>query len=121
MQSRADAQGEESEARRRDLNDQIASDDIQAKSQRARAQQLSDSLDAAGAYLQSAEKQFDAGRRSWQDLMSSAREVTQLRIQLIDCHIQAWIAAERLRLVSVGLDAYLGVSDLSSPPDKAGN
>ncbi len=121
MQSRADAQGEESEARRRDLNDQIASDDIQAKSQRARAQQLSDSLDAAGAYLLSAEKQFDAGRRSWQDLMSSAREVTQLRIQLIDCHIQAWIAAERLRLVSVGLDAYLGVSDLSSLPDKAGN
>ena len=120
-QARMDAQLEDFDARRRELSDQIASDDIQVTSQLARSQQLGVSLEAAGAYLQSAEKQFDAGRRSWQDLMSSAREATQLRVQLIDTQTMSWIAAQRISLMSWGLDAYLDAPEITLQSGKAGN
>jgi hypothetical protein len=39
--------------------------------------------------------------------MNSAREKAQLRAQLADTSAQAWLAAQRLRLNTQGLDAYL--------------
>jgi outer membrane protein TolC len=68
---------------------------------------LQQSLEAADAYLKSSEIQFDNGRRSWQELMNSAREKAQLRVQLADTRAQAWLAKQRLHLNSLGLDAYL--------------
>jgi len=106
-QSRVEAQRQDLEARRRDLIDLIIGDQLYRNSQMQRAQQLQQSLEAADAYLKSSETQFDNGRRSWQELMNSAREKAQLRVQLADSLGQAWLAAERLRLNTKGLDVYL--------------
>lgn len=106
-QSRVEAQRQDLEVRRRDLSDLLTADQLQRISQTQRARQLQQSLEAADAYLKSSETQFDNGRRSWQELMNSAREKAQLRVQLADTRAQAWLAAERLRLNTQGLDAYL--------------
>lgn len=106
-QSRLEAQRQDMEVRRRDLDDLLAADQLQSFSQGQRSQQLLQSLGAADAYLKSSETQFANGRRSWQELMNSAREKAQLRVQLADTRAQAWLAAQRLRLNSLGLDAYL--------------
>ena len=106
-QSRVEAQRQDLEVRRRDLSDQLTGDQLQRISQSQRARQLQQSLEAADAYLKSSEIQFDNGRRSWQELMNSAREKAQLRVQLADTRAQAWLAAERLRLNTHGLDTYL--------------
>ncbi|MBD8051748.1 TolC family protein [Limnohabitans sp. JUR4] len=109
-QSRVEAQRQDLEVRRRDLSDQLTADQLQRTSQQQRALQLQQALEAAQAYLQSSETQFDNGRRSWQELMNSAREKAQLRAQLADASAQAWLAAERLRLNTQGLDSYLSSS-----------
>jgi adhesin transport system outer membrane protein len=106
-QSRVESQRQDLEMRRRDLIDLITADQLQGITQMKRARQLQQSLEAADAYLQSSETQFDNGRRSWQELMNSAREKAQLRAQLADTSAQAWLAAQRLRLNTQGLDAYL--------------
>jgi len=106
-QSRVEAQRQDLEVRRRDLSDQLIADQLQQTSQQQRALQLQQALEAAQAYLQSSETQFDNGRRSWQELMNSAREKAQIRAQLADTTAQAWLAAERLRLNTQGLDNYL--------------
>lgn len=106
-QSRVLAQEQELEARRKDLFDLLASDQLQQQSQILRYQQLQHALAAADAYLQSSETQFSAGRRSWQELMNSAREKAQLLAQLADTGAQAWLTRERLKLNTIGLDAYL--------------
>ncbi len=106
-QNRVEAQRQEMEVRRKDLSDQLSADQLQRRSQFQRARQLQQSLDAAQAYLQSSETQFANGRRSWQELMNSAREKAQIRAQLADTTAQAWLTAERLRLNTQGLDAYL--------------
>ncbi len=106
-QSRVEAQRQDLEVRRRDLSDLLTADQLQRISQTQRASQLQQSLEAADAYLKSSETQFDNGRRSWQELMNSAREKAQIRAQLADTTAQAWLAAERLRLNTQGLDNYL--------------
>lgn len=106
-QNRVEAQRQELDVRRKEISDQLAVDYLQSRSQFQRAHQLQQSLEAADAYLKSSEIQFDNGRRSWQELMNSAREKAQLRVQLADTTAQAWLAAERLRLNTQGLDVYL--------------
>lgn len=106
-QSRVEAQRQDLEVRRRDLIDLLTADQLQRISQTQRARQLQQSLEAADAYLKSTEIQFDNGRRSWQELMNSAREKAQLRVQLADTRAQAWLATERLRLNIQGLETYL--------------
>jgi adhesin transport system outer membrane protein len=106
-QSRVESQRQDLEMRRRDLIDLITADQLQGITQMQRARLLQQSLEAVDAYLQSSETQFDNGRRSWQELMNSAREKAQLRAQLADTSAQAWLAAQRLRLNTQGLDAYL--------------
>ncbi len=106
-QSRVEAQRQDLEVRRRELSDVLTADQLNRRSQFQRARQLQQSLEAAQSYLQSSETQFDSGRRSWQELMNSAREKAQIRAQLADTTAQAWLAAERLILNSQGLDAYL--------------
>ena len=105
--NRALAQEQEFEARRKDLFDLLASDQLQQQAQIQRYQQLQQALTSADAYLESSEVQFSAGRRSWQELMNSAREKAQLLSQLADAGAQAWLTRERLRLNTLGLEAYL--------------
>jgi outer membrane protein, adhesin transport system len=106
-QSRVEAQRQELEVRSRELSDLLTNDQSNHLSQSQRALQLLQSLEAAHAYLQSSETQFDNGRRSWQELMNSAREKAQIRVQLTDTRAQAWLAAQRLRLNTQGLEDFL--------------
>jgi|688.fasta_scaffold77182_3 adhesin transport system outer membrane protein len=106
-QSRVEAQRQELEVRSKELSDVLTADQINHLSQSQRALQFHQSLEAAQAYLQSSETQFDNGRRSWQELMNSAREKSQIRAQLTDASAQAWLAAQRLRLNYQGLEDYL--------------
>ena len=106
-QNRVHSQEQELQARQKDLYDLLATDYLQQQSQSLRYQQLQQALEAADAYLKSSETQFSAGRRSWQELMNSAREKAQLLAQQADVWAQAWLTRERLRLNTLGVEAYL--------------
>lgn len=106
-QARFQAQREDTQARRRDIKDQIQADQVQLRTQIERSVNIKRALYSASTFLESSERQFSAGRRSWQELMNSAREKAQLRVQLSDVHAQAWLYQERLKIYERGLQAYL--------------
>ena len=61
-------------------------------------------------YLLSSERQFLAGRRSWQEVMNTAREEAQILAQIADAQAQVWLAHQHLQIQSMGLDRYLSTS-----------
>lgn len=109
-QSRLLAQEQELLVRRKELADALDVDRLQARGQAQRYQRLMQATEAAQAYFVSSENLFAAGRRSWQELMNSARETAQLQAQLADAQAQAWLAGERIRLNLQGLEKYLHVT-----------
>lgn len=106
-QARYQAQREDTQARRRDVKDQIQADQVQLRTQIERSVNIRRALDSASIFLESSERQFSAGRRNWQELMNSAREKSQLRVQLSDIYAQAWLYQERLKIYELGLQTYL--------------
>lgn len=106
-QARVQSKKDEVLARQREITDQIQSEQVQMQSQRERETVLQTALSSAVLFLQSSERQFAAGRKTWQELMNSAREKAQLRAQLADTHAQAWMSSERLKLYFLGAQAYL--------------
>ena len=106
-QARLQAQGDEILARRRDISEQVQAELVQLQTQKARAEHLQAALNTASVFLESSTRQFAAGRRSWQELMNSAREKAQIRVQLADARSQLWLVSERLKVLSLGTDNYL--------------
>jgi adhesin transport system outer membrane protein len=62
---------------------------------------------SADEFLQSSARQFDAGRKSWQELMNTEREKAQTLAQLAEAKTLQWLAQQRLHLLSMGVDGYL--------------
>lgn len=106
-QAKLDAQAHETETRRRDIADQVQADVQSVESQTQRLQYLDQAYASAHEYLQASERQFAAGRKSWQELMNTAREKAQTLAQLADAKSLHWLAQQRLNLLSMGVDTYL--------------
>lgn len=107
-QAKLDAQEHETATRRREIAEQVLADAESLQSQTQRLKFLEQAYSSADDFLQASERQFAAGRRSWQELMNTAREKAQALTQLADAKAMRWLAQERLNLLSMGLDSYLG-------------
>ena len=79
------------------LNDYVTS-----RSYKERLQTLARSLDASQAVLDSFERQFASGRKSWLDLMTIAREVAQNEAQIADIKAAEIQTAWRLHILTSG-------------------
>lgn len=106
-QARLEAQAQDIEVRRRDIADQIHADLQTIESQTQRLIYLVQARESAEQFMRASERQFDAGRRTWQELMNTAREQAQVLVQLADSQATRWLAQQRLTLLATGLDAYL--------------
>lgn len=106
-QARLDAQEHETELRRREITDQVLNDVQTLESQQQRVQYLEQATASADLFLKSSERLFESGRKSWQELMNTAREKAQTLTQLADAQTLQWLAHQRLVLLADGLDPYL--------------
>lgn len=106
-QAKLDAQQHETETRRREIAEQVLVDVESLESQTQRVRYLELAYKSADEFLQASERQFAAGRKSWQELMNTAREKSQTLAQLADAKTIQWLAQQRLYLLSMGIDAYM--------------
>jgi len=106
-QAKLDAQEHEAETRRREIAEQVLADVENLDSQTKRLHYLEQAYSSADEFLKASEVQFAFGRRSWQELMNTAREKAQTLIQLADAKSVQWLSQQRLLLLSMGIDAYL--------------
>lgn len=112
---RLQAKQEDMEYRSRKLQEQIRSDATQLQAVRTRMQVFKQALEAANQVAQSWDRQFAAGKKSWQDVMNAARESTQTELQLVDAEGAALIIDWRLTVLTRGLDAVLETSEKQQP------
>ena len=89
------------EAERR-LREQLRRDYVSVGSARARTEEGEVSADAAADIIQSYQRQFIAGRRSWLDVMNAVREASSARLSESDARVAvaagtAWILAHSCR------------------------
>lgn len=106
-QARAQAADSEIEARQRELAEQVTSDVLLLGNQLARSRNLESAISASRSYLQATENQFQAGRRSWLDVLNAARDTTGLVIQRAEAVASAWLSNERLKIRCQGLKDYM--------------
>jgi adhesin transport system outer membrane protein len=106
-QARLQAQEQEIEVKRRDITDQINADLQTVESLSQRLNYLHQAQESADQFMQASERQFDAGRRTWQELMNTAREKAQVLVQIADTQSTLWLAQQRLALMASGVEAYL--------------
>ncbi len=106
-QAKLNAQEHETETRRREIAEQVLADVENLESQTQRLRYLEQAYRSADEVLQSSERQFASGRKSWQELMNSAREKAQTLTQLADTRAFQWLSQQRLQLMSLGIDVYL--------------
>jgi adhesin transport system outer membrane protein len=74
------------------------------ESMRDRTQAYARALKGAKSVAQSWDRQYVAGKKSWQEVMNAAREVTQSQVQLIEMEGQASTAAWRFAILTRGVD-----------------
>ena len=92
----------EIETQRRIIREQVLNDYVTSRSYKERLQTLARSLDASQAVLDSFERQFASGRKSWLDLMTIAREVAQNEAQIADIKAAEIQTAWRLHILTSG-------------------
>lgn len=73
-----------------------------------RVQGIKLSIDASQKVMESYSRLFLAGKRQWLDLVNSAKEVTQNKINLADLLATAYVSSYRLKLKTGELIAPLG-------------
>lgn len=100
----------EIQTQRRIIREQVVNDYTMSKSYKERLQTLTRSLEASQAVLDSFERQFASGRKSWLDLMTIAREVAQNEAQIADIKGADIQTAWRLHILTTGSYFPLGVT-----------
>jgi adhesin transport system outer membrane protein len=104
---RLDAKQEEVEYRTRKLTEQIRADRLQLQASRTRVQTYRQALESAKSVANSWDRQFAAGKKSWQEVMNAARESTQTEIQLLDAISTTAVIDWRLAVLTRGVDWVL--------------
>lgn len=92
----------------RALSEQILADHALATLSQARMTALTASLAATGQVSESYERQFLAGRKTWQDVMNAAREINQTEVQLVEAQATQVAVTWRLAISTQGLAAVTG-------------
>lgn len=93
--------------RKQKLQEQIRAEHRALASMRDRIQAYQRALKGARAVAQSWDRQYVAGKKSWQEVMNAAREVTQSHLQLIETESQASTTAWRLAILTQGTDSLV--------------
>lgn len=93
------------ETQRLMLAEQVATDWQLLVTAPARRLDLVQAIGSADGVQRSWDRQYLAGRKTWQDLMGAAREQVQARIQLAEFDAAHLMAAWRLGLLAGGLDS----------------
>jgi adhesin transport system outer membrane protein len=88
----------EIESQQRSLSEQVLTDYALLVSSQARRQALQNSAELADQVLASWDRQYLSGRKSWQDLMNSAREQVQVQAQLADLDGSQLVTSWRLAI-----------------------
>ncbi|MCF7965426.1 MAG: TolC family protein [Methylobacter tundripaludum] len=96
---------EEVEAQNRTVNEQVIADHALAVSSEHRLAALKVSLKAAENVSESYDRQFLAGRRTWQDTMNAVRELVQIEVQIADTQAIQILSSWRLSIYTQGLAA----------------
>lgn len=92
----------EIQTQRRILREQVLNDYSTSKSFKERLQTLQSALEASQTVLDSFERQFASGRKSWLDLMTIAREVAQNETQIADLKGAELQTVWRLHILTTG-------------------
>lgn len=104
---RMDAKQEDIAFRQRKMGEQVRADLRLLESTRTRIQAYQQALVAAEAVALSWDRQYLAGRKTWQEVMNAAREVAQTEVQLIDATGSATVTEWRLALQTRGVEAVV--------------
>lgn len=114
-QARAQAQDLAVGASRREVAESMQSELQEWLSARSRAQHMNQSVLTTGLVLESYERQFIAGRRSWQEVLNAVRENAEVRMGLVDARAVFVGLTHRLR-VRTGEMAWQQESTVSTTP-----
>ncbi|WP_396441015.1 TolC family protein [Limnohabitans sp.] len=98
----------EIESQQRSLAEQITTDHALLVTSQSRRQALQQSAELADQVLASWDRQYLSGRKSWQDLMNSAREQVQVQAQIADLEGSQLVASWRLALITGQLQISTG-------------
>jgi len=98
---------EEVVAQSRTVNEQVMADYALATSSERRLTALKTALKAAEEVSRSYDRQFLAGRRTWQDTMNSVRELVQIEVQMADTVATQLLSSWRLSIYTQGLEAVV--------------
>ena len=87
----------------RNVREQIMAEHAQAQSFAARQRALDGALHSARNVFESFDRQFSAGRKSWLDLMTAARELANAQVQLAELSGAEMLSVWRLQLLTQGV------------------
>ena len=98
----------EVDAQTRVVSEQVLSDYAQAATADSRLQALRASLEATKEVALSYDRQYLAGRKSWLDVMNTARELAQTESQLADLQSTQVVSTWRLAIFTRGVADVTG-------------
>lgn len=91
----------------RSVIEQLDADWVQLVSLRTREPALERSLAASRSTAEAWDRQFLAGRKSWMEVMNTARDLAQAEIELSDLKAASALVRWRLALFSLGVEGTL--------------
>ena len=103
----------EEESARRNLIEQISLEHVSVRTQAQRRASLLAGLASTQAMVESWDRQFLAGRKTWVEVMNAARELAQAQTALAEVEAAYVVSSWRLTVLSEGVPAVL--SGLSAP------
>jgi adhesin transport system outer membrane protein len=106
------------ESQQRSLAEQVMTDHALLLTSQSRRKALQTSAELADQVLASWDRQYLSGRKSWQDLMNSAREQVQVQAQLADLEGSQLVASWRLALTTGQLQVSTGQLQVPSAEQK---
>lgn len=115
LRKRMEAAEAETEALRRTLREQVQSDWELWRSLQERLPALERNLQASRVTAEAWDRQFLAGRKSWMEVMNTARELAQAELELADARTANAVTAWRLTILSVGWQSAVQASKTPPP------
>lgn len=104
------------EAARISIKDQVVADHVAAASFKARVKLLASSLRTSEALSLAWNRQFIAGRKTWLDVMNSARELSQMESQLAAVRAEQLLVTWRLAIAAQGIDGSMALASATGAP-----
>jgi adhesin transport system outer membrane protein len=103
----------ELDATRRSLIEQVSLEHVSALTQAQRSVSLRSGLSSTQAMVDSWDRQFLAGRKTWVEVMNAARELAQAQTALAEVEVGYVVATWRLAVLAEGVPAI--ISGLGAP------